>query len=256
MKHYAVIGFPISHSRSPEIYEQLFEKYGIEADFSRISVTPYEMERLLSITEALSGFAVTMPHKRAVMRFMDEMTETAKTCGAVNIVERKEGRLIGHNTDGGGAIDALAEAGAEVIGKNVFILGRGGAALSAAHAVKQSGGEAFLLVRGPGRELGFPQLRFEREAISAAPNCDIFINATPLGMVGAEDFSSFEFLEWLKPYAVLDMVYLRHSNTMLIDEAAAHGMRTATGSRMLLMQALRAFRIWTGIEASPEDVVL
>ena len=255
MQHYAVIGFPVAHSRSPEIYAQLFEKYGVEADFSRISLAPCEIPLLRSVTSGLSGFAVTMPHKRAVIEHLDSISETARACGAVNIVERRGNELLGHNTDGDGMADALAEAGVQLSGQRVFILGRGGAAVSAAHAVKQRGGEPFFLVRSFGPDRGFPELLFD-EAALAGERCGVFINASPLGMAGLVDFDSFRFLDLLSPSAVLDMVYLNGTKTRLVSEAASRGMTTADGSRMLLMQALRAFRIWTGIEASPSDVIL
>ncbi len=255
MLHYGVIGCPIAHSLSPEIYGQLFEKYGVSADFSRILIEPGDIGMLREITGGLSGFAVTMPYKRAVMQYLDGITDTAAECGAVNIVERRDGLLIGHNTDGMGLVDALDEAGAMPEPCRVFILGRGGAAISAACAIRRRGGEPVLLVRTPGAPAGFDRLLFDKEDL-AGKSCGVFINASPLGMGGAEGFASFDFLDELSPRAVLDMVYLRGGETPLISEARSRGMIAVDGSRMLLMQALRAFRIWTGIEAHPEDVTI
>ena len=110
---YAVIGDPIEHSRSPEIYAPMFEQFGINAVFLKIRVAESELCRIRSIVSerSLSGFAVTMPHKKAIIPLLDGIDETAAECGSVNIVtiSNNGSTLIGHNTDGDGLINALRE---------------------------------------------------------------------------------------------------------------------------------------------------
>ena len=189
-----------------------------------------------------------MPLKSAAIRYLDELTDTAIECGAVNIVLSREGRLIGYNTDGEGAADALTESLKEISGSRVFIIGRGGAARSAAAALKKRGCCVTYLVRDirNGEEL----LINDAVQNCRAKNCDILINASPLGM-GGEDFPYLELLDSLSPKAVLDMVYKKNGRTALINKALSQGVIALSGQRMLLHQALRAFEIWTGIKADP-----
>ena len=254
-KHYAVIGDPIEHSRSPELYAPMFEKANIDADFLRIRVTKEELPSIRNIAREneLSGFAVTMPHKRAILPLLDEVDEGAKKAGSVNIVTIEEGRLTGHNTDGEGLVNALNEAGVYVCGKAVVILGNGGAAAGAKAAVEARGGSVRILtrehmhcgailpieavIRGAERESG---------VISSA---DILINATPLGMAGGEDFRRLDFIDYLSPScAVFDMVYRPDGNTALIAAAKAAGHTAVGGERLLYHQGVIAFRLWTGLK--------
>lgn len=248
MKTYAVIGFPIAHSRSPEIYRELFDKHGIDAGFLKLPVTAEQLPSIRSICKELDGFAVTMPHKKSIMQYLDEITETAAACGAVNIVERRGDTLIGHNTDGDGMADALNDAGFIFEGSHVMILGRGGAAKSAAYALERRGAHVTLLVRSLDASDEFDEEPFPISHLDEKRYCDLFVNASPLGMENAEDFSDFDFLDVLAPRYVLDMVYRNDRSTSLICEAEKRGISFVEGRTMLLKQALRAFRIWTGIE--------
>ena len=129
---YAVIGDPIEHSRSPEIYAPMFGQFGINAVFLKIRVAESELCRIRSIVSerSLSGFAVTMPYKKAIIPLLDGIDETAAECGSVNIVtiSNNGSTLVGHNTDGDGLINALRETGAGLSGAHAVILGHGGAA--------------------------------------------------------------------------------------------------------------------------------
>lgn len=243
MLHFAVIGFPVAHSRSPELYSELFEKYSVSADFVRLPIQPDEIRFLRELTQRLDGFAVTMPYKRTVIPFLDHIDETAAACGAVNIVERKGGKLIGHNTDGDGLVDALSDMNALENAATAAILGRGGAAVSAAYALKRTGVEPTLIVRTPSEHPAFHEETVENVSFHS----DIFINATPLGMKGREDFPYFRLLDTLSPNTVVDMVYAPDGETALTREASKRGIKAADGAGMLRFQALRAFGIWTGI---------
>lgn len=245
MKRFAVIGSPIAHSKSPEIYAPLFEKYGIEADFSKILFDTDMLPDLRSITADLYGFAVTMPLKKAIIPYLDRLDGTAADCGAVNIVSTAGGVYTGFNTDGDGLVDALREAGFDPEGKTACILGRGGAAGSTYRALERNGAKPMFLVRSLSGSTSFD----ERLITDFHETADLFINATPLGMKGREDFSDFRLLDTICPGLVFDMVYLESGKTKLISEAARRGLGTVDGSRMLYMQALRAFKIFTGFDA-------
>lgn len=245
MKHFAVLGSPIAHSKSPEIYAPLFEKHGIGADFSKILFDSDMLDKLRDITAGLDGFAVTMPLKISIIPYLDRLDASAASCGAVNIVSISNGVYTGHNTDGDGLVDALREAGFDPSGRTAYILGRGGAARSAYRALERNGSDPELLVRDLGSNSHFA----ERLLYGPLERADLFINATPLGMNGRDGFPDFRFLDDVRPDTVFDMVYLENGRTELIAEAQRRGIRTVDGSRMLYMQALRAFRIFTGIDA-------
>ena len=246
MLHFAVIGCPVSHSLSPEVYAPLFASHGVEADFKRMLVVPAELPRIRELTAGLSGFAVTMPHKRSIIPYLDSLSKSASACGAVNIVERRGSELIGHNTDGDGLADALCAAGAAISGSRVLILGRGGAAVSAAHALKDRGAQVRLLVRTQSPDPAFDELLISD--LSLAPSCDIFINATPLGMKGRPEFDRFDILDSASPSFVFDMVYRPRGSTALTAEAERRGLVAIDGRAMLKAQALRAFAVWFGVD--------
>ncbi len=242
MRHYAVIGDPVEHSLSPEIYNELFLRHRVEADFIRLRIKEEELCDIRSITKELSGFAVTMPHKRSIIPYLDRLEVTAARCGAVNIVKRELGELVGCNTDGAGLVNAVHAMGFDPAGKRAAILGRGGAALSAAFALSDCGAEVTLLVRSLSLGSPFAESIF---AYHSEP-CDIFINASPLGMQNNKSFDDFAFLERLSPKLVFDMVYKREGETALTEAASALGIKASSGYPMLYHQALLAFDIWQG----------
>ena len=247
----AVLGDPVSHSRSPEIYNALFEKYGIDAVFFTMRVGLEDAPRIRELTGGLSGFALTMPLKRAVIPYIDSLDPSA-SCGAVNIVKREGETLTGFNTDGEGAADALLEMLPSLEGLKAAILGRGGAASACAYALKNRGCSVCHLVRSArnDEEIVIGDLLYGDEPLKA----DIFINATPLGMENAPTFAYFDLLDVLKPRAVLDMVYRPNGETELVRAAKELGIAALGGERMLLHQALRAFEIWFGFRPeAPEN---
>ncbi len=256
-KRYAVIGDPIEHSRSPELYAPMFEFFNIDAVFLRLPVKKEELFRIREIVfeNELSGFAVTMPHKRAILPFLDKIDETAASADSVNIVTVEGGRLVGHNTDGDGLANALTEAGVMLSGKSAVILGNGGAAAGARAALERRGCAVRTVSRKHcGNAAGSIEAAIaEAEAAEKALSCaDILINATPLGMAGGADFADLSFIRSLKPScAVFDMVYRPDgADTPLLAAAKAAGLTAIGGERLLYHQGLLAFRLWTGLDAS------
>lgn len=255
--YYAIIGDPVDHSRSPELYAPMFKAIGIDAEFLRLRISKSEIRHIRKIIHdyRLSGFAVTMPHKRAIIEHLDELSPQAASAGAVNIVtiqpssDTGEKKLIGHNTDGDGLIRALSEAEVSIRGKSVIILGNGGAASGARESIQRSGGSCLTLIRHDSKSLNDVIL----EHSGVIQRCDVLINATPLGMKGYPEFESFDFLDLMKPSsAAVDMVYATSSNafdqarTRFTVEAEKRGLISFCGDRMLLHQGLLAFKLWTG----------
>ncbi len=254
-KKYAVIGYPIEHSRSPELYAPMFEKFGIKAEFDRIAVKEDELSSIREIAaeRGLSGFAVTMPHKRAILPYLDEISDFAQRACSVNIVTVDNGRLIGHNTDGAGALNALTEAGVDVSARSAVVLGSGGAASAINLMLVQAGCTVKTVSRrraATGRPYPIEDAIFSLEALSGGiSDADLLINATPLGMTSSITFADLSFLTLLKPSCtVMDVVYRADRETRLIKTAAQRGLKTIPGDRMLYHQGVLAFKLWTGFD--------
>lgn len=264
MQVYGILAYPAEHSLSPIIHAAAFEALKLEAEYQRFSVEPEElsdfMERVR--TEEIAGFSVSMPHKEAVMKYLDEIDEAAEEIGAVNTAVNQEGRLKGYNFDGEGAVQALKErsdlsSSDGLRGKKVVVLGAGGAARAIVYALKQAGVDVTVLNRT--REKA-ERLAADFEvtvgilADLADLEPDILVNATAVGMEPESEASlvPVDFLERLgEKLIVFDIVY-KPLRTLLIQEAKKSGCQIITGEKMLLYQGVKQFEIWTGKKAPLE----
>lgn len=252
-----VIGDPIAHSKSPLIHNHWLRKLGLTAEYLAARVRPDELADYLASRRAdpnWRGCNVTMPHKQAIMPLLDSVHRSAAAIGAVNTVRRDEqGRLHGRNTDLDGIWRSLD--GVRLAGSSAVLVGAGGAARSAAYALRQASvGHLTIITRDA--------LKGERLASELFPNAtvcgfdfdpsgDLLINATPLGMAG-QPWPRLP-LGGLSPgTTVFDMVYAP-PRTPLIDEAEQRGLRTVGGSTMLLFQAAEAFATFFDVTA-PVDL--
>lgn len=254
---YAVIGDPIHHSRSPALHRAAFHLQGRDDDYEAIQIPRGTLPAFFAGLRhsKLQGMNVTLPHKADVCALMDTLSQGAACAGAVNTVVRTGNRFHGHNTDMGGLSFALERAGDSFGGRNVVILGAGGAARGAAMQAALEGARHIrVLARdhekatrlsaevatSPGAScegLLWEPKRLQRACL----DCDLLINATPLGMTGyPADFESLTFLKALPPAAlVFDLIYTP-AETALLKQAAALGLRTLNGAGMLVAQALLA----------------
>jgi shikimate 5-dehydrogenase len=227
-----IVGYPVGHSLSPIIHNRAFDLLNL--DFVYLKFPVPDVKDFFGHARAIgiAGFSVTIPHKTAVMPFLDEVTPEAREVGAVNTVSWKQGRWIGDNTDVHGVRAALASASFDPLDRSVVILGSGGAAKAAVAALKGAK-QVKVLSR---REL--PE--------AAAYDCDLLINATPIGMYPHVDASPLNGA--IRASAVLDMVY-NPPITRLLRSAADQGKTVIQGTTMFLAQAARQFEIWTGRRA-------
>jgi len=262
---FAVIGHPISHSLSPIMHMAAYKALGLPHLYTAVDVTPKQLPSMISSfrQSGYRGLNVTIPHKRTIIQYLDELSEEAKLIGAVNTVHfREDGIAKGYNTDGVGCVRALKEAGVEVKGKHVLILGAGGAARAIAFQLllkkakitisnRESGKErAVKLVEELKRKIGgeVEILSQSVESLAKAlPNFDLVINATPVGMHPNEDQTLIP-AEIIPPnIVVMDIVY-NPIETRLLKDARARGCKTIDGVGMLVHQGAESFRIWLGIE--------
>lgn len=258
MKQLFVIGDPVAHSLSPLLHQAMIDQTGAAYRYDVRTVRPEELPAFVRWAKdgGCAGFNVTMPHKETILPLLDEVDATAASCGAVNTVCIREGRAIGHNTDGAGFLDSLAGQGFYPQGQTVLLLGAGGAAKAVGHALAAAGvGRVIVCARRLERAAALAAqlpscgegIVLAQDAIQqAAAACDLLVNATPLGMAGSPAFAGLDFLQAMPPHAVVyDLVY-HPRRTALLEAAARQGLRTVGGIDLLIRQAVRAFTFFTG----------
>jgi len=260
---YGIIGWPVAHSLSPVMQNAALQAAALDAIYVPFAVEPEHLAAAIAGLRALhvSGFNVTVPHKTAVLPLLDELACTAVQAGAVNTVVNRNGRLIGHNTDGDGLVASLKhDLGCTVFGAQVVLVGAGGAARGALAALCRAGVRS---VRVFNRTLSvadtlITSFRSDFSGVllqscnssslaSVLPETDLVINATSLGMAG-EKIEGLP-LALLPDHAkVYDMVYNPPLTPFLID-ARSRGLMAANGLGMLVAQGELAFALWHGIQA-------
>ena len=224
-----VLGMPVGHSKSPVLHNRAFEKSNM--DFAYMKFPANDLDDFFENAPycGVEGFSVTIPHKVAVIPFLNRLGEEALRVGAVNTVSRAQDGWVGDNTDVYGAAAALRSAGFQPAGMKVIILGRGGGA-RAAEAAVEGAAEVLCLSRTD-------------DLKSNVFDCDLLINATPVGMYPNVDESLAEGT--IAARMVFDMVY-NPPITQLLRNAQSQGKTIVQGGVMLAAQAARQFEIWTG----------
>lgn len=259
---FGVIGQPIGHSRSPLIHNPALQAAGIdgvylplEVDDTASFIRDFVQPKTRKLDWNLRGLSVTIPHKLAVIPFLDQLDATAQAIGAVNTIVVEGERLLGYNTDVHGAMQPLTER-LDVRGARVAVLGAGGSARAVCYGLQQRGAEVTIYARAAAKA---QPLADEFNATAAALDrfhgqADIVINCTPLGMKGHSEGQSPITAESLRGVRlVFDLVY-NPEETALLQAAQTAGCDTLSGLAMLVAQAAEQFRLWTGRPA-PIDVM-
>lgn len=248
MYRLCVIGDPVQHSLSPSLHTALLRQKGLEGSYEAVTVRPEQLAAFVAQAKqgAYDGFNVTMPHKQHILPLLDTVEGDAAVMGAVNTVVVRHGRATGYNTDGAGFVASLPFPPA---GKRVLVLGSGGAASAVAHAALGVGSRVTVCCRHPEKTAGWGVTACLWQTLpDAAPDCDVLVNATPLGMTGCEPFDSFRFLDHCGGL-VYDLVY-QPRRTALLSAAQSRGLPVLDGLALLHTQAELAFRLFT---AQKED---
>ncbi|MGL4336003.1 MAG: shikimate dehydrogenase [Turicibacter sp.] len=245
MRHYAVIGYPISHSLSPIMHEANFYALNVSATYVAIQVTDLDSD--IAMLKMLDGFNVTVPYKEDIMKYLDEIDPLAQKIGAVNTVKCENGKLTGYNTDAIGFYRSFKTFGLESDAK-ILILGAGGAAKAVFYALVQEGFTQLTIAnRTVERASQFcPSTIALSEAEMNLAQYSCIINATSVGLKLGETPIN---LTHLRPQSiVMDLIY-KPKQTTLLEIAKAHSCLSENGLDMLLYQGAEAFKIWYGIEA-------
>lgn len=266
-----LIGYPVSHSLSPKIQTAALKACGLDGEYSLFPIAPDDMQGLKDLLDRvrsgeITGLNVTIPHKQNVIPFMDELTQTAKTIGSVNIIYLRENKLIGDNTDAAGFLSDLKKFMAEspspsgrragVREKSALVLGAGGSARSVVYALHNDGWNVTVTAR---RMEQAHELAEQFEGTNAAelnlqtfqlPNLQLIVNTIPLGMTPNVDTSPVpDDVILSKDIMIYDLVY-NPRETKLARDARAQGLHATTGLGMLIVQAALGFQLWTGYTPS------
>ena len=244
-----LIGNPISHSISPELHNHILNKYGMDYVYLGLPIKPNQLEKGVSGLKALGikGVNVTIPYKKKVISYLDEIEEWAQKIGAVNTIVNREGKLVGYNTDGIGFKKMMSvDNGVSLSDKKVLIVGAGGAARSVAAVFCESGVKEIMIANRtrenadqlvdkynrlyPSKKVFLKSFSLNELSRSDMIGVDIVVNATPVGMSPDTDVE-----------------------TVLLKEAKKRGATVINGLGMLLHQASESFRIWTDYRPNIED---
>ena len=233
-----LLGQKLGHSYSPQIHSQL-----ASYEYSLFEREPQELEEFLN-SEEFDGINVTIPYKKAVIPYLSELSPIASRLGAVNTVVRRDGRLIGHNTDYFGFQSMVKQSSLEVQGKKVLVLGSGGASNTAVAVLEELGAKVVVISRSGENHYGNLHLHADAAVI---------VNATPVGMypnvgVSPVDLDLFPRLE-----GVLDIVY-NPARTQLLLDAEKRGIVAMNGLWMLVAQAKESAEWFTGTSISNEVI--
>jgi shikimate dehydrogenase len=263
----AVIGNPVGHSLSPAIHNAAIEFLGL--DFIYLACRVEEVKGALAGVRAFENFrglSVTIPHKIEAMKYVDEIAEVDRSIGAINTVIHEQDRLIGLGTDGPGALKALADAGVEVEGRKVLMLGAGGAARALAFTLARKTklrelamldvNEALLQTLATDLKSGTEAaisaaLLTEKSLAAAMATADIVLHCTPIGMHPKEDASLIPVELFRPEQVVFDIVYTP-LETKLLAGARARGCKVIQGVEMFINQAVLQFEHFTGVGAPVE----
>jgi shikimate dehydrogenase/3-dehydroquinate dehydratase type I len=251
-------GFPLSHSLSPKLHDLAFRSLNLPGKYLMFPASAEELEGLTDLVRNLKirGLNVTIPHKSAIMPFLDSVEPLAERAGAVNVIIDQNGRLEGRNTDVTGLEKAMLSAGADPRGKDVLVIGAGGAAKACCTVLERRGARIWITDRTASRAQELARKfsgRVAGHGDVTTVGFDMVVNCTPLGMKGFPDELPVDPSVFRPGQWAVDLVY-NPLATRFLSEAGDRGARTLSGMEMLIYQAMDAFEAWTG-QRPPYEVM-
>lgn len=265
-----LLGYPLKHSFSPAMQNAAIEEHKLNKLYIPIEVQKKDLDTVVKGISRMNfdGFNVTIPYKVDIIKYLDDIDESALMAGAVNTVVIKSGKMKGFNTDGRGFILAFKAGTSESVqGKKFLVLGGGGAARAITVSLVLNGAEqVFLHNRTHEKALRLVEeisskiknscrikAVSDMELSSITKESKVIINATSVGMYPnvEDDPIDKSFLQ--KKHIVCDIVY-NPENTKLLETAARIGCKTLSGTGMLVYQGIESFRLWTGKAVSPDTM--
>ena len=256
-KKYLVIGNPIDHSLSPKLQNYWLKQKNIDAFYDKIKLESNEIKNFINDLrqQKIAGCNVTVPFKKEVIPFLDDLSPEADLTQSVNTIVFNNGRLIGHNTDIAGFYKAITSLNLNMKGKKVFILGAGGVVPSIIFALKKMHVSMITVsnrTRQKAEELikNFNNLKILNWGDMA--EFDIVINATSLGL--NSEFLNLDFSKAGSNKLFYDVIY-NPKETNFLKEGKRLGNKTENGKLMFVYQAFEAFKLWHGIEPQIDTAI-
>lgn len=252
-----VIGWPISHSRSPLIHGYWLKQNGIDGSYVRQPVEPSALDAFIAnlASAGLAGCNVTIPHKEAVFDLVTRADDSTERLGAVNTVYLRDGKVLGTNTDGEGFLNNLRSSapGLALANGRAVVLGAGGASLAVVNTLLEQGVSEVAVANRTREKAEQLRQRFGKrvkaigwaEAADHLGDCSLLVNTTSLGMKGQPELAID--LSRLSGTAIVTDIVYTPLRTKLLSDAAARGNVVVEGLGMLLHQAVRGFSLWFGI---------
>lgn len=255
-----VIGHPIEHSMSPVMHNAALNDLSLDYVYLAFDIPPNDLKKaILGFKKRnIIGINVTIPHKEAIIPYLDELDPLSKQIGAVNTIKNEGGVLLGRNTDALGAKKALMDAGFKIEGKKALILGAGGAARAISFALSEKIDEIFISNRTEERAIKLAKELHNKTKIKATGkdmsektlrsltySVDILINTTPIGMYPKIDISPISKDLLNENLFIFDIIY-NPLQTRLLKDAKETGSKILNGLDMFINQGALAFEWWTG----------
>ena len=270
MQKYAVIGYPLTHTLSPQIHNFAFKQLHINAEYKKIEIHPENLETSIQHLKnsGYRGLNITIPHKLSIMSFLDEIDIDADTIGAVNTVLKKEDKWIGYNTDVSGFLVPLSKFKNRI--QNCLILGTGGAARAVSYALARYVKPRLITIVGRNPEKTknlihiftslFQTVNFRQQSFHGIKtylhDFNLIVNTTPVGMYPKVEHSPLPFIDNLAEKTIVyDLVY-NPTYTKFLRDANKMGknIKLINGREMLIQQAASSFKLWTN-QDMPTDKV-
>ena len=250
MKKFLVIGNPIGHSLSPLLHNYWIKNNNIQAIYEKQKLNVNELEQLvLQVKEKkIEGINVTVPFKKSVIPFLDELSAEAEKTQSVNTIYLKNNKIIGHNTDIIGFETSIKKSNYNLLNKEVLILGAGGVVPSIIFAlIRMKVSKIKISNRTKEKAENIKKLFKDIEIVEwdELPNFDMIINATSLGLKN-EDNINLNFSSVSKNKFFYDVIY-NPSETNFLKEAKVNGNKTENGRMMFIYQAHQSFVLWNKV---------
>ena len=250
MRKYLVIGNPINHSLSPKIHNHWLKENRINATYDKLKVENKEIKGLIQDIKQkkIAGCNVTVPFKKAVIPYLDDLSLEAEKTQSVNTIVLKNNTLIGHNTDISGFTKAIKDLNFNIKNKRVFILGAGGVVPSIIFALSKMEVSKIIISNRTRQKAENLRLQFNNLHIldwGKAEDFDVIINATSLGLNNEE--INLNYSNFGNNKLFYDVIY-NPSETKFLKEGKRLGNKVENGRLMFVYQAHEAFRLWHGLE--------
>lgn len=269
-----LIATPIRHSSSPRMHNEAFAKLGLDYAYLAFEVGNEELEDTIKGFRAMKvrGSNVSMPNKTVVHKYLDKLSDAAEMCGAVNTIVNDDGVLTGHITDGIGYMSGLKDAGIDIIGKKMTIVGAGGAATAIQVQAALDGVKEISIFNR--KDEFYERAQKTVKDINEKTNCKatlydledldklkeeiassyIFTNATGMGMKPLEGQTYIPDKSFLREDLIVTDVVYAPAKTALLKMAKEVGCKTLNGFPMMLFQGAAAFKLWTNQDMPIEHV--